>query len=483
MKQKAYLIVDIGTGNTRAAVISTSGEFLAVEREDSVYYEDADFPSSIYFKPEEWIRTIRLLICRALQQAGETDIIAVSAASQRQGIVLIDWEGESILGFPNSDMRGAEFVDDLDWDTLTDITGLEKDAFYSCMKVRGTQKRQPEIAKRIGTYTSISDWIGYLFTGNVVWERSQTAHTLAYDIRSDSWSREMCDILEMDYAQLPPMVIAGSVLGPVKKELIQEFGLNEKAVFIVGAADTQLALVGVQAEKGDVVVVNGTTTPITMVIDHYRKFPFWISPHAVAGEYMLELNCGATGINVQRLKDKLLRSYTYEELESAAIRKGKVPKMLAMFGEQYNLSDERCTTVGFLFEEEIEMMLEPCDFMQAMNLDVACQIVTNYRHLTGIEPTGKDYMLGCGGGFQSSITAQAIADISGKEVWLPKGFAQSTIYGCVHLCNQALGMPRIERTLDRRFQPGENAQVQRYYEKWLTFRGRMRNMNDLSILS
>ena len=483
MKQKAYLIVDIGTGNTRAAVISTKGEFLAVSREDSVYYEDHDFPSSIYFKPEEWIRTIHVLIHRAMDQAGDADIIAVSAASQRQGIVLLDREGESVLGFPNSDMRGAEFIDDLDWNTLTEITGLDKDAFYSCMKVRGTQKRQPEIAKRIATYTSISDWIGYLFTGRVVWERSQTAHTLAYDIRSDSWSREMCDLIGMDYEQLPVMALAGTVLGPVKEELIREFGLNPDAKFIVGAADTQLALVGVQAEKGDVVVVNGTTTPITMVIDHYRKFPFWISPHAVAGEYMLELNCGATGINVQRLKDKLLRQYSYEELENAALRKCKVPKMLAMFGEQYNLPDERCTTVGFLFEEEIEMMLEPCDFMQAMNLDVACQIVTNYRHLTNIEPTDKDYMLGCGGGFRSSITAQAIADISGKEVWLPDGFAQSTIYGCVHLCNQAMGMPRIERKLEKRFIQQDNPEVRKYYEKWLTYRGRMRNMNDLSILS
>ncbi len=482
MKRKAYLIIDVGTGNTRAAVISTEGDSLAVAREDSVYYEDHDFPSSIYFKPEEWMRTISSLIHRAVEAAGPADIIAVSAASQRQGIVLIDHDGQSLLGFPNSDMRGAEFIDDLDWDTLTEITGLEKDAFYSCMKVRGTQKRQPQTAARIRTYTSISDWIGYLFTGEVVWERSQTAHTLAYDIRIDAWSIRMCEMIGVDPEQLPPMAIAGSVLGPVKEELVTEFGLSPGAKFIVGASDTQLALVGVQAKKGDVVVVNGTTTPITMVIDHYRKFPFWISPHAVANEYMLELNCGATGINVQRLKDKLLSEYSYEQLEKRAMEKGGIPRMLAMFGEQYNLPEERCTTVGFLFDEEIEMTLEPCDFIHAMNLDVACQIALNYRHLTKIEPSDKEYMLGCGGGFRSSITAQAAADISGKEVWLPRGYDQATMLGCIHLCNQAMEMPHIERTLEKRFQPQDSQEIKKYFEKWLTYRGRMRNMNDLSIL-
>ena len=49
--KKAHLIIDIGTGNSRAGVISTEGELLSVATRDSVYYTDTDFADSIYFKP------------------------------------------------------------------------------------------------------------------------------------------------------------------------------------------------------------------------------------------------------------------------------------------------------------------------------------------------------------------------------------------------------------------------------------------------
>lgn len=482
MKRKAYLIIDIGTGNSRAGVISTEGEILAIVREDSVYYEDHDFESSIYFKPDEWSETIFRLAKEALEKAGDVEIIAVSSSSQRQGIVLIGKDGSSLMGFPNSDMRGAAYIDNLNWDRITEITGLEKDAFYSCLKVLGTEKKQPETAEKIKTYTSISDWIGYLFTGKVVWERAQAAHTLAYDIRKDVWTEELCELIEADYDKLPPIAHSGTVLGAIKPEILEKLGLKEGTVFVVGAADTQIALVGVQAEKGDVVAVNGTTTPMTMILDEYRKVPFWLSPHTIPDQYMLEVNCGATGINVQRLKDKLLSAYTYEELEDAAIAKGKVPKMLAMFSEQYQVPQEFCKTVGFLFEEEIEMMLEPCDFLQAMMIDVAFQIAVNYRHITEIEPSDKPYILGCGGGFKGRITAQALADISGKEVWLPEGYDQGTMYGCLHLCNQAMGQPAVERKMARIVKPQENPELKAYYEKWRAYREKLATMNDLTIL-
>ena len=105
-RKQGYMIVDIGTGNTRVGIVDIAGNILALEREDSKYYVDDDFANSIYFKPQEWEETIYRLANQALKAAGEIEIIAVSSSSQRQGIVMIGKDGSSILGFPNSDMRG-----------------------------------------------------------------------------------------------------------------------------------------------------------------------------------------------------------------------------------------------------------------------------------------------------------------------------------------------------------------------------------------
>ena len=481
-RKQGYMIVDIGTGNTRVGIVDIAGNILALEREDSKYYVDDDFANSIYFKPQEWEETIYRLANQALKAAGEIEIIAVSSSSQRQGIVMIGKDGSSILGFPNSDMRGDAYVHELNWKRITEITGLDEDAFYSSFKVLGTKKKQPEIAEKVKTFTSISDWIGYLFTGKVVWERAQSAHSMAYDIAKDEWSEELCELTETDYEMLPPLALAGTVLGNVKEELCKKFGFGEEVKFVVGTADTQGAAYGVQAQKGEVVAVNGTTTPMTMILDKTRKVPCWLSPHTEAGKYMLEANCGATGINTQRMKDKLLNQYSYEELEKKAIESGKMPKVMAMFAEEFYVPEELCTTVGFLFEEKIPMNLEAYEMMQAMMYDVAFSIYENYKYLTTIEASDKPYLIGCGGGFRSNIMAQALADISGKEVWLPEGFAQSTLHGVFLLCNKAVGFEQPERKMEKIFKPENNEALQTYYQRWKEYREKMKAMNYLSSL-
>ena len=475
MKQ-AYLIIDIGTGNSKVGVITEDGSILATARRNSVYYENHLYKSSIYFKPDEWISSLEEMIYEVLQKTrGQVRITAVSASSQRQGIVMIGKKGESLLGCPNSDMRGAEFIDQLDWDTLFQINGLAKDGFYSCFKILGTMKREPELASRIETYTSISDWVGYLWTGNVVWERSQTAHTEAYNIRKDCWDPDMCRIIGINIEQLPPIVAAGTVLGRIKPELAEKFGLSEDVIFVTGAADTQTAIVGTAAEKGEIIAVNGTTTPMTTIVDEYRPVsPCWLSPHSVSGEYMLEVNCGGTGLNLQYFKNSLMKDKSYEELERAAFQKGLPVGLIAMFSEEYQIPRELSLLVGFIYDEGVSMSLEPCDYYYAMVLDTAFQMARNYNYLDSVQPSDRDYIVGCGGGFKGFLTAQALADISGKEVLLPEGYDQGTMYGCMYYCNKALERPVVKRRVQKIFSPHENEAIENYYQRWLMIRDKLK---------
>ena len=81
-----------------------------------------------------------------------------------------------------------------------------------------------------------------------------------------------------------------------------------------------------------------------------------------------------------------------------------------------------------------------------------------------------------------SITPQAVADLLGIEVRLPKGFEQARLYGCLHLCNRALGRERLPQALQRVYEPQDNPALRRYHEKWLAYRSRMCQMNDLAVI-
>ncbi|HTF28208.1 MAG TPA: FGGY family carbohydrate kinase, partial [Flavitalea sp.] len=87
-QQDVYLVLDIGTGNLRSAIISPSGKILGVARADIRYYRDELYPDSIYFKPDELWSQLRELTSEALKQSGPVNITAATTTSQREGIVL-----------------------------------------------------------------------------------------------------------------------------------------------------------------------------------------------------------------------------------------------------------------------------------------------------------------------------------------------------------------------------------------------------------
>lgn len=474
--KRAYLIIDIGTGNSRAGVVSTEGELLSVATRDSTYYSDTDFADSIYFKPEEWKITLKQIVKEALAKAGDVKILAVSASSQRQGIVLISDEGESLVGYQNGDNRGAEYLDEIDWKTVKELTGLEPMALYSCVKFLGTMKKQPYIAEKTKTYTSISDWIGYCFTGKVVWERSQAIQSAVYDVAAREWSERLCAAVGVERKKLPPIVSAGSVLGKIKTALADELGLPRSAVFVVGAADTQIALTGSAARVNEVTIVSGTTTPVAKIKDSFRFYPTWISPHAIDGQYMLECNAASTGINLQRFKDLMLPEYSYEELIRAA-KQQAVPGCMAMMGMCPHNGDKAPVNGGFLMSNPISHGLTQVDFFHALSLDIAMASVMCIRRINALDPYDKNYVVGCGGGLRSDLITQAIADLSGFKLLLFRGYDQATMMGCVYLCNDALGIPSRTRELVKTVEPHSNPEMEAYFARWQKLRRVLAEMN------
>src|SRR5690554_6735336 len=107
MEQQAYIIIDIGIGNVRVAVCNSNGPILGVARDNVEYITDELYPESLYFNPDKLWQQIIVLSNKAhssaKENAPELKISAVTASSQREGIVLIDKNGKSLMGLPNHD--------------------------------------------------------------------------------------------------------------------------------------------------------------------------------------------------------------------------------------------------------------------------------------------------------------------------------------------------------------------------------------------
>lgn len=86
MAKEAYIVIDIGTGNVRVAVAATTGDILGIERENIIYHKDENYPEALYFDPQQLWDQVTVLTKSALAQAGDVQVLALTATSQREGI-------------------------------------------------------------------------------------------------------------------------------------------------------------------------------------------------------------------------------------------------------------------------------------------------------------------------------------------------------------------------------------------------------------
>lgn len=480
--REAYLIIDIGTGNARVAVIAPGGAILAIEREDVCYEKDSRYPDSIRFDPDKLWEQILRLAGAALQRAPGIRIIALTATSQREGIVLLGRKGESLTGLPNIDHRGREWEDLLeDKSRVYQLTGRYPTSLFSAMKLVGIRERRPEVWQEFATFLSIGDWVQYRLSGVIRYEHSQASETLLYDVAKKDWSGELAGLFAMEPAALPRLASAGTALGTILPDVAGRLGVSSSAVVIVGGADTQLAVASVYPSPEDMVIVSGTTTPIIRLTDRYitdAEQRTWTSRHTDAGSFLLEANAGVTGLNYQRLKEIFYPNEGYEVIEKELSGLDR-SSCIAALGSL--MADEKAPLIrgGFVFQVPVTHQLSRAHFVWATLWDIACSIHENYRTLCAVTPHQQDYIWACGGGLQSPLLRRLIAGLTNKKVQVRDNFCQSSVAGGASICNAALGKDECRPSTLDIVPPGDRESFAGLYEQWKHARSAFRKMGSI----
>ena len=469
MIKKAYLIVDIGTGNARVGVASPAGELLSIKRENVQYESDNRYEESIYFDPNNLWAEILRLSAEAMAEAGSVQIEAITATSQREGIVIMDKDGNSVLGMPNIDHRGRAWENELAAKAqVYQITGRYPTSLFSAFKLVGLREVYPAIFNDIACFMSISDWVQYKFSGICGYEHSQASETLLYDVARKNWSQELFAQFNLPTAIVPPLKEAGSILGDILPDLAVKMGINAGAKVIVGGGDTQLAIKSIAPSANDVVIVSGTTTPIIKIVEDYvldSDRRTWTSRHVEADEFILEANAGVTGLNYQRLKEIFYPNEGYDIIEKE-LEKVTYSQCVASLGSLIADEDKPLTKGGFIFNAPVSHQLTRGSFVFAILWDIACSIYENYKFLSDVSPHNESYIWACGGGMESRKLRQFIANLFGKSIKIRDTFRQASVLGGVLVCNEALGLENFEPVLLDEAEPQNHEQFEQLYLEW-----------------
>ncbi|MES2277669.1 MAG: FGGY family carbohydrate kinase [Bacteroidota bacterium] len=467
--KQAYIVIDIGTGNVRVAVAAITGEILGIDRCDIIYHKDTHYPEALYFDPQQLWGQVSGLTKNALAQAGEVQVLALTATSQREGIVLLDKDGKSLIGLPNIDHRGREWEHIIkDKSYVYGLTGRYPTSLFSAMKIVGIREKRKEIWKDLTTFLSISDWIEYMLSGVVHYEHSQASETLLYDVAKKNWSADLCAIFDLNPALLSKLTHSGTILGTIKQDQAANLNIAADAKVIVGGGDTQLAIMSTRPETNDVVIVSGTTTPIIKLTGTYitdEKERTWTGRHTDESSFMFEANAGVTGLNYQRLKEIFYPNEGYDVIEKE-LSEITGYQCVASLGSM--LADEKSalTKGGFIFDAPVSHQLTRASFVWATLWDIACSISENYKTLNEVSTHQQDYIWACGGGVQSHTLRQMIAALINKKVMMRDSYRQSSVVGGVLICNTALGKEQPPAVTLEVVEPAERAHYKELYNEW-----------------
>ena len=125
MKTNYLLAVDAGTGSIRAVVFDLEGNQVSMAQKEWVHIEEKDVLNSMSFDFATNWQLAKEVIKEATKYIDKNLILALSATSMREGIVLYDKDKSELWGVANVDARASKEVKEL----KKKFKGIEKE-FY-----------------------------------------------------------------------------------------------------------------------------------------------------------------------------------------------------------------------------------------------------------------------------------------------------------------------------------------------------------------
>jgi len=335
------LTIDLGTSGPKVALFTVGGDFV-----------DGDFtPVALKLlpddgaeqSPDEWWRGIVGAAQRTMARGSvpAESVVAVAVTSQWSGTVPVDRDGvplhDAIIWM---DARGADDVKRAVGGPVR-VQGYDPRKLRTLIKVTGgapalsgkdpiahilwLQRARPDVARSTWKYLEPKDWLNLKLTGRCAATHDSIVLHWLTDNRDPSRVEYHPSLLRMfgvDRAQLPDLVAASSVLGPLLEPVAGELGIAAGIPVVGGTPDLQSAAIGsgaVRDFEGHLYV--GTSSWLTCHVP-FKKTDLFHGvaslPSPLPGKYYVADEQEVAGATLNWLRDNVL-------FPGDALRDGPVP--------------------------------------------------------------------------------------------------------------------------------------------------------------
>ncbi|MHA1986094.1 MAG: xylulokinase [Promethearchaeota archaeon] len=491
-QMKYILAIDHGTGGPKSAIVSTQGEVIQWAFEETPIHVLKGGVAEQ--NPDDWWNGIRNTVKKVIDNVDikVEDIVGVCNTSQWSGTVPLDNDGNHLMNaIIWMDTRGAKHIEKLN-------KGLIKVSGYNVRKILGFIRRTgggpaqhgkdsiahilaikselPEIYEKTHVFLEPQDYINMKLTGKFAASYASIQLHWVTDVRdlhNIQYSKKLMKLFKVDKEKFPSnLKYSTDVLGPLKPDVADDFGLERNTKVIMGAPDTHTATIGSGAigdYEGHIYV--GTSDWIFTHIP-YKKTDIIHNlgsiPSAIPGRYMVGNEQQLAGGSLSYLRDNIL--YHKDEL----LREEAVPDVYKIFdkivetvpagsnnliftpwliGERSPVDD--ATIRGGLYNLSFEMSRE--HIIRAIfegvsyNVRWLLSVIENFIRKWVIKERGiskkgpiMPELNMIGGGAQSDIWCQIFADVLNRRMRQVKDPIQTNARGAAYIAAVGLGYLKWE---------------------------------------
>jgi xylulokinase len=232
--------IDVGTQSIRAIAFDLRGsDVVATHRPTPARMIDA---RSGEYDPDALFACVCDCLSTIGRQVRGRPVAGLAVASVGESCVLVDERGRALAPAPvwfdsRSETAAPALAAKLGKERIFEITGLPIDPTLTLCKLLWMKEHWSEALKRAGRVLCIADWIAFRLSGEAATDFTLASRTLCLDLKGRRWAEALVADAGIDPTLLSPLKPSGSLLGAVRREILDRTGLAGKPVVAVGGHD------------------------------------------------------------------------------------------------------------------------------------------------------------------------------------------------------------------------------------------------------
>jgi xylulokinase len=256
--------IDVGSSSVKIAAYSIEGELLAVASDDLTPLHPA--PGQWETDPEDiWRATgeaMRQLAAHPALRKDPPQVIAAGASGRENFPAGAGGKplGNGLMG---ADVRGGEFEIPPAGSPVPEPWALScghlRERMDPILRLQWWRKLHPDTMAKAKYYFGWISFLNFRMTGRDVMDQSTVSRYLVYDLKTLDWAADRVAEYQIADSMLPEVLPWGAVIGELKREVAEAWGLPSGVQVAQGCHDLNCAAYGAGVtEIGTVCLVSGS---------------------------------------------------------------------------------------------------------------------------------------------------------------------------------------------------------------------------------